>query len=444
MFRWISIFLLVIAGIGVGAWGYKEHQEKNAVLIQAENTYQRAFHELTYHMDLLHDKIGTALAVSSNERLSPELVEIWRITSESLSNVGQLPLTLLPFNKTASFLSDIGEFTYETAARDLENDPLSEDELADLTELYNQAEDIQNELRNVQYAVLEDNLRWMDVQLALATEDEPMDNQVIDGFKTVEKKVEGYGEGNVESSIFAITPERDEYQSITGEDITDETALKKAKEIFNLSDEDIAITTTGEGADIPMYTMSYRNDEVNAYMDMTKRGGHPVTIIMNRSVGEQTLSLHDGAVQAEEYLASFDLKNMTLFQSSEYNGVGIYSYIYQDGDIRVLSDAIQMKVALDNGDILGFSGRNFFSNHYDREIPEPEIAEEEAVNLVNANLTVHEVHQSIIDNDLGEEILVYEILGSMDEDDTYRIFINAKNGDEEKVEKLSSVEDSFS
>lgn len=443
MFRWISIALLVIAGIGLGAWGYKEHEEKNAVLIQAENTYQRAFHELTYHMDLLHDKIGTALAASSDKRLSPELVEIWRITSESLGNVGQLPLSLLPFNKTASFLSDIGEFTYQTAARDLEDDPLSEEERADLEELYAQAEDIQGELRNVQHAVLEDNLRWMDVQLALATEDEPMDNKVIDGFKTVEKKVKGYEEGNVDSSIFAITPDKEMYQSITGEDVAEEEAVNIARDIFHLPDEDLTVSTTGEGSEIPMYTMTYRDDDINAYMDMTKQGAHPVTIIMKRPVKEQNLSLHEGTLEAEEYLKSFDIDDMTLFQSSEHNGIGMYSYIFQDEDVRILSDAIQIKVALDNGDILGFSGRNFYSNHHDRDIPQPEITEEEAVDLVNENLTVNEIHLAIIDDDFDDEVLVYEILGSLDED-TYRIFINADNGDEEKVEKLSSVEANFS
>src|SRR5699024_4244781 len=106
MIRWIMITALSVAVVGTAIWGYQEHQEKNAILIQAENTYQRSFHELSYHMDLLHDKIGSSLAVSSKERLSPQLVEIWRLTSEALANVGQLPLALLPFNKTEEFLSD--------------------------------------------------------------------------------------------------------------------------------------------------------------------------------------------------------------------------------------------------------------------------------------------------------------------------------------------------
>src|SRR5690625_2262737 len=94
MIRWIAIAVLSLGIAGTAFWGYQEHQEKNAVLIQAENTYQRSFHDLSYHMDLLHDKIGTSLAMDSDERLSPQLVEIWRLTSEAQSDVGQLPLSL--------------------------------------------------------------------------------------------------------------------------------------------------------------------------------------------------------------------------------------------------------------------------------------------------------------------------------------------------------------
>src|SRR6478752_5601336 len=128
MFRGILITVLSLAVVGTTLWGYQEHREKNAVLINAENNYQRTFHELTYQMDLLHDKIGTTLAMNSRESLSPTLAEVWRITSEAHNDVGQLPLTLLPFNKTEEFLAQIGEFSYRTAVRDLSKSPLTDKE----------------------------------------------------------------------------------------------------------------------------------------------------------------------------------------------------------------------------------------------------------------------------------------------------------------------------
>ncbi len=120
-------------------------------------------------MDVLHDKIGTTLAMNSRQSLSPTLAEVWRITSEAHNDVGQLPLTLLPFNKTEEFLAKIGEFSYQTAVRDLDKDPLNDEEYATLKTLYGQAAEIQDELRNVQHMAMKNNIRWMDVELALAS-----------------------------------------------------------------------------------------------------------------------------------------------------------------------------------------------------------------------------------------------------------------------------------
>ena len=76
MVRNLLIAALVVAVVGTGYWGYREHQEKNAILIHTENNYQRAFHDLAYQIDLLHDKLGATLAMNSHASLSPALAEI--------------------------------------------------------------------------------------------------------------------------------------------------------------------------------------------------------------------------------------------------------------------------------------------------------------------------------------------------------------------------------
>jgi spore germination protein len=440
MMRWIAIVALAVGVAGTAAWGYKEHQEKNAILIQAENTYQRAFHELTYNIDLMHDKIGTAIAMNSRERLSPQLAEIWRLTSDSLSNVGQLPLTLLPFNKTEEFLSNIGEFTYRTAIRDLKKDPLSDKELESLENLYTQAGEIKDELRQVQHTAMENNLRWMDVQLALATEDEQADNTIIDGFKTVEKKIEGFSEGNVDSSISGTSSEDHQYENIDGKEISEEKALEYSSGIFNIKQtQDLRITGTGDGADIPLYSISYEDENKSAYLDLTQKGGHPITLLVDRPVNNKTISLNDGYKKAAEYIQKHDFENMELLNISEYGNIGIYTFIYNQNGVRVFADAIEVKVALDNGDILGLTANNYYLNHHKRDIPEPTLSSNEARDFVNPNVVIQEEFLSVITNDLGEEVLTYEFLGILG-DDTYRIFINAMDGTEEKVEKLNGKE----
>ena len=93
----------------------------------------------------------------------------------------------MPFNKTEEFLANIGDFSYRATIRDLEKEPLNEQEYKTLQTLYSNAGNIQDELRKVQHLVLKNNLRWMDVEMALASNRDPADNTIIDGLKTVEK-----------------------------------------------------------------------------------------------------------------------------------------------------------------------------------------------------------------------------------------------------------------
>src|SRR5699024_21625 len=136
---------------------------------------------------------------------------------------------------------------------DLEKDPLSDKETKTLNKLYAQAGDIKNELREVEHLTLKNNLRWMDVQLALATQEEPADNTIIDGFETVEKKVEGFSEANQDSPLNGNETKEHKFKFLTGNKISEEEALENSKKLFNVTnDNDLTIAKSGKGADVPM------------------------------------------------------------------------------------------------------------------------------------------------------------------------------------------------
>lgn len=442
MIRGILIGVLTIGVAGTAFWGYQEHQEKNAVLLNAENNYQRAFHGLTYQVDLLHDKIGTTLAMNSRHSLSPSLAEVWRITSEAHNDVGQLPLTLLPFNKTEEFLANIGNFSYRTAIRDLDKEPLTDKEYNSLKVLYKQSGEIQNELRNVQAMVLKNNLRWMDVELALASGKEMTDNTIIDGLKTVEKTVTGYDETDL-GPTFANMQKKDEnFKNIKGKKITRSEAVSEAKKYMNFDgNSQVKVTENGKGSDYGFYSVSIKNSRTGqeASMDVTKKGGFPIWFINHRDVKKQGISLNDAGNRAAKFLKDQGFKNLELFESTQYDNIGVLNFVTNLNKVRVYSESIKVKVALDNGDIIGVSAEEYLKTHHDRKIPSPAITMKQARSKVNPNFKVMEDREAIIVNDLNKEVLCYEFLGTIG-DDTYRIFINAKNGIEEDVEKLKNAE----
>lgn len=442
MFRGILIAFLTLGAVGLGFWGYQEHREKNAVLINAENSYQRAFHDLSYQVDLLHDKIGTTLAMNSRSSLSPALAEVWRITSQAHSDVGQLPLSLLPFNKTEGFLSNIGNFSYKTAVRDLDKEPLSQKEYETLKVLYKQSGDIQGELRKTQNLVLKNNLRWMDVELALASGREKTDNTIIDGFKTVEKTVSGYDETDFGPTFTNMQKKDENFKKLKGRKISSREAAAIARKFMNFDgDARLKVTDNGNGSDYGFYSVSLKNRKSGqeASMDITKKGGYPIWFITSRAVKKQKLSLNEAGIKAAAFLKNNGYKNMEVFESSQYDNVGVFDFVTSQNNIRIYPESIKLKIALDDGSIIGLSAEDYLKSHQDRKLSSPVLSNEDARKKVNPKLKVMEERLAVIVNDLNEEVLCYELLGTLG-NDSYRIFVNAKTGVEEQVEKLKNAE----
>lgn len=442
MIRTILLTILAVAVVSTGYWGYQEHQEKNAILIKAENNYQRAFHDLTYHLDQLHDEIGSTLAMNSRERLSPSLAEVWRITSLAQNELGQLPLTLMPFSKTEEYLYKVGNFSYRNAVRDLNNEPLSEKEYETLQSLYEQSGEIQNEMRNVQSMVIKENLRWMDVDLALASEEEPLNNSIVNGFKIVNEKVEGFSEVDWGVDVTQLqTNDEQLKENLKGKDISADEAKKIALKFVGLDDAEVKVEENGEGLAYASYSVSINDSdhEKNIYMDISKKGGHPIWLVEDRQTGDINISLNEASNKAKELLEKNDITSMQLVDSKQYNAIGVFEFAYLKDDVRVYTDSIIIEVCLTDGEIVGYEASAYLANHQDRDVIQPTITVEEAQENLNPSLEVMEHHIALIKNELNEEVLTYEFFGVIN-NDTYRIFINAENGFEEKVEKLENAE----
>ncbi|WP_067836581.1 germination protein YpeB [Amphibacillus sediminis] len=439
MARWILIGLLSVGLIGTGIWGYNQNEQRETLMVQAENNYQRAFHDLTYHLDLLHDKIGTTLALNTKEQLSPQLLEIWRLTSQAQTDVSQLPLVLLPFSKTENFLAEIGDFSYDVAVRNLEDEPLSDEEIEKLTALYQSSNDIREELRTVQHTVLNDQLRWVDVELALASS-EVEQSPIIDGFTKVEDHANGFTETHFQNLSTNLPNQQHKFAYLTGDPITEEEAIQLIKDQFELPDDiEIDLQKSGDGAQLQTYSGSFSTDDEQGYVEITEKGGHVLSYMINRELSDATIGLNEAQQHAEDLLEDQGFDQVILLQSSQYDNTGLFQYIGTQDDIWVYPDKVMVKVGLDNGDIVGFSATDYYRHHNTREIEEPELTLEEAKDKVNQSLTIEDQHLAIVEDPEGNEVLTYAFFGTLN-NDTYRIFIDASTGYEVSVELLQDVE----
>ena len=436
--------VLAVGVIGAGMWGYQENKEKNSVLIKAENQYQRAFHNLNYHMDRLQDELGKTIAVNSRRQLTPSLTNVWRLAYSAQNDVSQLPLTLMPFNHTEKFLANVADFSYQTAVRDLEREPLTQKEYDMLRKLYAHSKDIQRDLHNVQSAIITKQLRWMDVETALASEKKQEDNTIVDGLKVIDKSVEGYKDVEFGSGIGSLNAGRKlKIQSMKGQVIGAEDAKKKALAFVELSDAAIkqaVVTDNGKTREYETYSVRIerKGNKTPVFVDVSKKGGNVVWVLDEREIASRKLDEGEARRRADTYLERRGYRNMGAMSYDEYEGVAALTYVYSQGDVHIYPDTVTVKIALDNGTATGFQAESYLLNHRVRTIPQAKVSEKQARTKLNPAFHVKEVNKAIIEDERGMEVYTYEFYGAIGQE-SYRIYIDAQTGEEVKAEKIKAA-----
>lgn len=445
MYKRLSAVLFpVLAVLLTGAlyWGYQEHQEKNSILIKAENQYQRAFHDLTFHVEKLQQQLGNTLAVNSTSQAFHRkgLVNVWRLTSQAQNEISQLPLTLLPFSDAEDFLSRISNFAYKTAVRDLTKEPLTEDEYETMKTLYAKAGEITKDLQDMQGKVLAKSLRWMDVEIALAAAQAKDGNAIIDGFRTVDQKVREYPEINWGPAVASMYEKRS-IKMLAGEPVDANAIKEKAATFFGVNDPNqIKVVENGAGTDYASYTATIEGGGTEKsgrqiQADYTKQGGELIYFMNPRELGDKAIGMGEAKQAADKFLVDHGYESMKAVSHDASDSETLLTYVALQGSTLIYPDLLTVKVAMDNGEVIGLQATEYVYKHKERQLPEAAISSEEARKMLNPSFKLANEQMALIKSDLGEEVLCYEFTGEIN-GGTYRIYVNAQTGLEENIEQV--------
>ncbi|MEK3792646.1 germination protein YpeB [Paenibacillus sp. FSL R7-0204] len=443
MYKRLSAIMFPLTALlllGALVWGYQENQEKNSILIKAENQYQRAFHDLSFHVERLHGELGNTLAVNttSNGMHRKGLVNVWRITSEAQNEINQLPLTLLPFSETEEFLSKIANFSYKAAVRDFTKKPLTEGEMANLKTLYQNSSEISRDLQKVQDKVIGKKLRWMDVETALATEQKAEDNTIIDGFKTVDKRVAAYPELDYGPSVASIYDKRS-VKKLGGKPVTAEQIKGKAMKFAELGGKaQVKIQENGKGTEWASYTATVTSAEHKepVSMDFTAEGGLLISYNDNRGVGPAKVSMKQAVEKAGKFLEKKGYHGMTAVSADRYDNLGNLTFVSSQDGVLIYPEKMTVRVGLDTGEAVGFQASDYVNEHKEKRVlPKPKLSLAEARAMLNPEFKELYNRLAWIENEDAVELLTYEFGGKIN-GSQFRIYLNAADGNEEAVEQI--------
>lgn len=411
---------------------------------QVENNYNRAFHELVNYVDDIDTLLQKTMLVSSAEQMSTLSSELFRQSSAAKACLGQLPVSQVQLENTEKFLSQVGDYTYVLSQEVISDKEMSDEEYNTLANLSTYAGSLNESLTAMQQDVYDGNISFGTISQKsgeyLDNAVEAAGGDVLSDFETVEKEFQEYP-ALIYDGPFSEHIERMKPTMTDGlETKSSDEVLKNAKAFLGERGDNLGFT--GESQNIPLeaysYSANYEDREI--YISLTKKGGYPIYFLDTRTVGEEKLSFTDAIKKASEFLNSKGFTSMTESYYEKSDGIATVNFAYKQGDTVCYSDLIKVKVALDNGEILGMEAHGYMMNHKHRSLDSPRLSSDEAKSRVNKHLKVDATTVALIPKDSKREVLCYEFKGNHSERN-FLVYINAQTGMEEQILMLIESEE---
>jgi len=167
-------------------------------------------------------------------------------------------------------------------------------------------------------------------------------------------------------------------------------------------------------------------------ISISKKGGHVILMNSNREIELQVLTMEQANKKGKEFLNSHGFPNMKETYYLKEGGIVTINYAYFQNEVIVYPDLIKVKVALDNGEVLGIETTGYLNSHAERVLNSPKITKDEVKENLNKNIEIQSEGLAIIPTEWKTELLCWEFKGKVDNTD-FLVYINAETGREEDI-----------
>ena len=426
----IICVLLIVVAILVAILYQKQREYRQA----SENSYNMAFSELVDYVQNVETYLAKSLISSTPEHGAETLTHLWREANLAQTYLSRLPIESQELENTEKFLNQVSDYSYSLSRKNIYNESLSDEDLNNLKELHGYSVDLENTLNQLSEDLNSGRFEWGELTkkgtVAFAQQ---VDNISKESFSNLEENFHEYS-GLIYDGAFSEHLTSSEPKGLTGDDIDENKAQEVAKEFVG-QDKVKEISSLGfaENATIPVYDFSITtNDDETVNISISKKGGHIVNMNSNRDINTEVITQEEANNKALEFLNSRGFQNMQETYYLKQDGIVTINYAYKQDNVIMYPDLIKVKVALDNGEILGVETTGYLNNHTERSLDNIKVTEEEARKDLNDDLEITASGLAVIPTEWKTEILCYEFKGKV-EGKEFLVYINAENGREEDI-----------
>ena len=427
------IVVLMAIIIALGVWIYKKQVDYRQA---SENSYNMAFFELVDYVQNVETYLAKSLISSTPEHGAETLTNVWREANLAQVYLSRLPIESVELEKTAKFLNQVSDYSYTLSRKNIYNEKLTEEDLDNLKQLHDYSVELENTLNQLSADMNEGRITWGELtkkgSIAFAQE---VSNISKDSFTNLEENFHEYS-GLIYDGAFSEHMTSSEKKGLTGENIDEEKAKQIATKFIGEDKvQEINLSSKSENTDMITYDFNVKvngEKEPNLVISISEKGGHVVFMNYNRTIEAESVTQERADEIGKKFLEEHDFPNMKETYYLKQDGIVTINYAYEQDNITIYPDLIKLKVALDNGEVMGIETTGYLNSHEKRNIEEVQITKEQAKQSLNKDLEIKSENLAIIPTQWKTEVLCWEFKGKVDETD-FLVYINAKTGREEDI-----------
>ena len=423
------ILLLVIATLGITLYSKQEEITRTS-----ENSYNMAFYELVDYVQNVENYLAKAQISTTSEHGAETLTNVWREANLAQTYLSMLPVDSQELSNTEKFLNQVSDYSYSLSRKNIYNEDLTEEELKNLKDLHTYSIELENTLNQLSEDINTGRVSWNELtnkgNVAFAQQ---VDNISKESFSNLEENFHEYS-GLIYDGAFSEHITNAEQKGLTGDDIDEETAKQKVEEFIGKDNiKEINNLGFSENATIQSYDFGLKtNKSDNVNVSISKKGGHIIYMNTDRDVNSEIISYEEANDFGKKYLESKGFNNMKETYYLKQEGILTINYAYEQDGVVMYPDLIKVKVALDDGEVLGIETTGYLNNHIQRDVSKINITKEQAKQTINKNLQISSEGLAVIPTEWKTELLCYEFKGKVEETE-FLVYINAESGREEDI-----------
>lgn len=430
----IIMWLIIAILVGVSIFlGYKLYEKNNQTKLASENLYNQALYEMADYMENVENYLAKSLISTGAKHGAETLTSLWREANLAQTYLSMLPIESQELEKTSKFLNQVSDYSYSLSRKNINGENLNEDDFKNLEELHKYSKELTSSVNQILYDLNAGTINWKDL-----IKDKNVDfaQQVSSNFDMAGSMEDNFHEyeGLIYDGAYSEHITSPDKKGLTGDKISEEDAKNKVDEFVG-KDKVEEITSYGisENASIPVFTFSLKSKkQENINIAITETGGHILWLNSDRIVEEEKLSFDDVNEIGKKFLRDKGFDNMEQTYYLKESGIITINYAYSQDGVIMYPDLIKLKIALDDGEILGMESTGYLNNHTIRDISKIKITKEKAKERLNKNLKIEKEDMAVIPTKWKTENLCYEFKGKV-EDTEYLVYINAETGEEQDI-----------